>query len=384
MHLLKLITRNALRHKLRTMLTVLGLLIAVLAYGLLHTVVDAWYAGAAAASNARLVTRNAISLVFPLPLSYENRIRGVEGVTMVARSNWFGGIYREPKNFFAQFAVSDNYLDLYPEFILPAQQRSDYERDRKGCLIGRQLANQFGFKVGDVIPIKGTIYPGTWEFVVRGILDGRDESTITRQLIFHWDYLNETARKMPGRRADQVGVYVLGIASPDDAAAISRNVDNVFKNSLAETLTETEQAFQLGFVAMSNQIIAAIRLVSYVVVVIIMAVMANAMAMSARERTVEYATLKALGFGPGFLALLMFGESLTICAVGGGLGIVATPPAASFFKQATGGVFPVFFVSHETMLLQAACALVVGLAAAIIPAMQAARVRIVEGLRAIG
>ena len=384
MYLLKLITRNALRHKLRTLLTVFGLLIAVLAYGLLHTVVDAWYAGAAAASNARLVTRNAISLVFPLPLSYENRIRGVEGVTIVARSNWFGGVYREPKNFFAQFAVSDNYLDLYPEFILPAQQRNDYERDRKGCLIGRQLASQFGFKIGDVIPIKGTIYPGTWEFVVRGILDGRDESTITRQLIFHWDYLNETLRKTPGRKADQVGVYVLGIASPDEAAAISRNVDNVFRNSLAETLTETEQAFQLGFVAMSNQIIAAIQLVSYVVIVIIMAVMANAMAMSARERTVEYATLKALGFGPAFLALLMFGESLTICVVGGGLGILATPPAASFFKQATGGVFPVFHVSRETMLLQAACALVVGLAAAIIPALQAARVKIVEGLRAIG
>ncbi|MHB9835766.1 ABC transporter permease [Paraburkholderia terrae] len=384
MYLLKLITRNALRHKLRTTLTVLGLMIAVLAFGLLHTVIDAWYAGAAAASNARLVTRNAISLTFPLPLSYENRIRGVDGVTLVARSNWFGGVYRDPKNFFAQFAVSDNYLDLYPEFILPAQQRSDYERDRKGCLIGRQLATAYGFKVGDVIPIKGTIYPGTWEFVVRGILDGRDESTITRQMIFHWDYLNESVRKMPGRRADQVGVYVVGIDNPDDAAAISRNVDNVFKNSLAETLTETEQAFQLGFVAMSNQIIAAIRLVSYVVIVIIMAVMANAMAMSARERTTEYATLKALGFGPGFLALLMFGESLTICTVGAGLGMLATPPAASFFKQATGGVFPVFTVSHETMLQQAACALVVGLAAAIIPALQAARVRIVEGLRAIG
>ncbi|WP_025596648.1 ABC transporter permease [Burkholderia sp. WSM2230] len=384
MHALKLITRNALRHKLRTALTVLGLTIAVLAYGLLNTVVDAWYAGAAAASNARLVTRNAISLSFSLPLSYENRIRGVEGVTLVARSSWFGGVYREPKNFFAQFAVSDNYLDLYPELIVPAQQRSDYQRDRKGCLVGRQLATQFGFKVGDVIPIKGTIYPGTWEFVVRGIMDGRDESTITRQLIFHWDYLNESVRKMPGRRADQVGVYVLGIAVPEEAAAISRNIDNVFRNSLAETLTETEQAFQLGFVAMSNQIIAAIRVVSYVVIVIIMAVMANAMAMSARERTVEYATLKALGFGPGFLALLMFGESLTLCIAGGGLGMLLTPPAATIFRQATGGVFPVFHVSRETVLLQAACAGVVGVAAAIIPAIQAARVRIVEGLRAIG
>src|ERR1700761_2564692 len=252
----KLIVRNASRHKLRTALTVFGLTIAVLAFGLLHTVVDAWYAGAAAASNARLVTRNAISLVFPLPLAYENRIRGVDGVTLVSRSNWFGGIYRDPKNFFAQFAVSDNYLDLYPELIVTPQARSDYERDRKGCLIGRQLATLYGFKVGDVIPLKGTIYPGTWDFVVRGIMDGRDESTITRQLIFHWDYLNETIRKTTKRTVDQVGVYVVGIKDPDEAAIVSRNIDNVFRNSLAETLTETEQAFQLGFVAMSNQIIA--------------------------------------------------------------------------------------------------------------------------------
>ncbi|MDR5782165.1 ABC transporter permease [Caballeronia sp. LZ065] len=384
MYLAKLILRNALRHRLRTALTVLGLTIAVLAYGLLHTVVDAWYAGASAASNARLVTRNAISLVFPLPLAYENRIRGVDGVTLVARSNWFGGVYRDPKNFFAQFAVSDNYLDLYPEFIVGEEARAAFQRDRKGVLIGRQLADQFGFKVGDVIPLKGTIYPGTWDFFVRGIMEGRDEATITRQLLMHWDYLNETIRKTTKRNVDQVGVYVVGVKDPDQAAAVSRNIDSVFKNSLAETLTETEQAFQLGFVAMSNQIIAAIRVVSYVVILIIMAVMANAMAMSARERITEYATLKALGFGAGFLSVLVFGESIAICAIGGGIGILATPPLAEVFKHATGGVFPVFRVSHETMLLQAACAFVVALAAAIVPAVQASRVRIVEGLRAIG
>jgi putative ABC transport system permease protein len=384
MFVAKLIARNAMRHKLRTMLTVLGLVIAVLAYGLLQTVIDAWYAGASAASNARLITRNAISLTFALPLNYEYRIKGVDGVTLVARSNWFAGIYRDPKNFFAQFAVSDNYLDLYPEYIVPAEQRADYQRDRRGALVGRQLADSYGFKVGDVIPLKGTIYPGTWDFVVRGIIDGRDESTITRHMIFHWDYLNESVRKRNPRQADQVGVFVLGVDNPDNAAGISRAVDNVFKNSLAETLTETEQAFQLGFVAMSNQIIAAIRVVSYVVIVIVMAVMANAMAMSARERITEYATLKALGFRAGFLSMLVFGESLIISALGGAIGMLLTPPAASFFKRAVGGVFPVFTVSHETMAMQAACALVVGLAAAIVPAVQAARVRIVEGLRAIG
>jgi putative ABC transport system permease protein len=376
--------RNALRHRLRTGLTVTGLLVAVLAYGLLQTVVDAWYAGAAASSNARLVTRNAISLVFALPLSYENRIRGVEGVTTVARSNWFGGIYQEPKNFFPQFAVSDSYFSLYPEFIVPEPERIAFQRDRKGALIGRQLADRYGFKVGDALPLRGTIFPGTWEFVIRGIFDGADETKVTNLMYFHWDYLNESVRKVSPLRADQVGVYVIGVDNPDNAAAVSLAVDAVFRNSLAETLTETEQAFQLGFVAMSNQIIAAIRIVSSVVILIIMAVMANTMAMSARERTAEYATLKALGFGPGFVASLIFGESLAICVLGGGLGIALTPALASGFKSLAGGIFPIFTVSAETALLQAACALLVGVLAAIVPAVRAARVRVVDGLRAIG
>ncbi len=384
MYLLKLIFRNALRHKLRTGLTALGIIVAVLAFGLLQTVVDAWYAGAQSASSARLVTRSSISLVFPLPLSYEGRIRGVEGVKAVVRTNWFGAIYRERKNFFAQFAVSDNYLDLYPEFVLTDEQKKAYLRDRKGCLIGRQLADQFGFKVGDVLPLRGTIYPGTWEFVVRGIFDGVDETKVTRQMLFHWDYFNETLKQRMPLRADQVGVYVLGIDHPDNAAAISRAVDQSFSNSLAETLTETEQAFQLGFVAMSNEIIAAIRVVSYVVILIIMAVMANTMAMSARERSAEYATLKVLGFGPGFIIMLIFGESFAICAIGGALGLAATAPAAAMFKNLAGGIFPIFKVSTHTLLLQMGCMMLIGLAAAIVPAIRASRIRIVDGLRAIG
>jgi putative ABC transport system permease protein len=383
MSALKLVLRNALRHRLRSGLTVTGLLVAVLAYGLLQTVVDAWYAGAAASSNARLVTRNAISLVFSLPLSYENRIRGVEGVKTVARSSWFGGIYQEPKNFFPQFAVSDAYFSLYPEFIIPESERIAYGRDRKGTLIGRQLADRYGFKVGDVLPLRGTIYPGTWEFVIRGIFDGADESKVTNLMYFHWEYLNESVRKISPARADQVGVYVIGIDNPDNAATVSLAVDAVFHNSLAETLTETEQAFQLGFVAMSNQIIAAIRMVSYVVILIIMAVMANTMAMSARERTAEYATLKALGFGPGFVATLIFGESMALCVLGGGLGIALTPALAAGFKTVAGGVFPIFAVSAETALSQAAFALAVGVLAAIVPAVRAARVRVVDGLRAL-
>jgi putative ABC transport system permease protein len=384
MHVLKLILRNTLRHKIRTGLTVFGLLIAVLAYGLLQTVVDAWFAGAEAASKTRLVTRSSISLTFTLPLSYESRIRAVAGVTTVARSTWFGGIYKEPKNFFPQFAVTANYLDLYNEFVLPDAERQAWMRDRKGALIGRQLADQYGFKVGDVIPLRGSIYAGDWQFVVRGIFDGADDTKITRVMLFHWEYLNEWLNQRPARRANQVGVFIVGIDAPGRAAGIARAVDTEFQNSLAETLTETEQAFQLSFVSMSNEIIAAIKLVSYVVILIIMAVMANTMAMSARERTSEYAMLKALGFGPGFVALLILGESLAICAVGGGIGLWLTPYAAAGFKQAAGGIFPIFAVSDATRIAQILCALAVGLASAIVPAIQASRVRIVEGLRAVG
>src|SRR5688572_32697 len=197
MHALKLILRNALRHKIRTGLTVFGLLIAVLAYGLLQTVVDAWYAGADSASSTRLITRSSISLAFTLPVSYEQRIRAVEGVTTVARSTWFGGIYKEPKNFFPQFAVSTNYLDLYPDFVVPEAERQAWTRDRKGALIGRQLADQYGFKVGDVIPLRGSIYTGDWQFVVRGIFDGSDDTKITRHMLFHWTYLNEWLAQRP-------------------------------------------------------------------------------------------------------------------------------------------------------------------------------------------
>jgi putative ABC transport system permease protein len=385
MQTFKLIVRNALRHKLRSGLTILGLVVAILAFGLLQTVIKAWYAGADAASNTTLVARNATSLVFPLPLSYAPKIRGIEGVKGVAYANWFGGIYQDPKNFFPQFAVSGaSYLDMYPDYIVPEAQRAAFLRDRKGALVGRKLADQYGFKPGDVIPLRGTIYPGQWEFVVRGIYDGRQSGTVTTQMLFHWDYLNETLLKTVPRRANQVGVYVVQIRHAEDAAAVAAAIDATFKNSLAETLTETEKAFQLSFVSMSEAIVVAIRLVSFVVILIIMAVMANTMAMSARERLSEYATLKALGFGPGFLARLIFGESLLLALAGALIGIALLYPVAAAFAAQMGTLFPVFDVTPATTLLQLLSALAVGAVAAIAPTLRAAHVNIVDGLRSVG
>ena len=378
----QLIFKNIFRARLRSLLTVVGLIVAVVAFGLLRTVVDAWYAGSDAASANRLITRNAISLTFTMPTYYRDRIRAIDGVTQISISNWFGGIYQEPKNFFPQFAVTlPVYFDLYNELILPPEQMQAMLRDRRGCLVGRALADQYGWKIGDTIPIQGTIYQGVWEFTLRGIFEGRDEGTVTRQFFFHWDYLNERVKQAVPRAADRAGVFIVGIKDPQGSAEMSQKIDAEFKNSIAETLTETEKAFQLGFVAQSEAIVAAIRVVSFVVIIIILAVVANTMAMTARERTGEYATLKALGFGPGFIAALIIGESLALTLLGGLIGIALSFPLISGFKGSIGTIFPVFRLSQDTLILQFAAVVGVGLLAAIVPAIRSARIKIVDGLR---
>ena len=383
MFLLRLLFKNAFRHRLRTMLTMVGLVVAICAFGLLRTIVDAWYAGVEGTSSTRLITRNSISLTFPLPLSYAERLRSVEGVTGLSWSNWFGGVYITERNFFPQFAVdAPSYLVLYPEYVLNDDEKKAFLLDRQGVIVGRKLADTYGWKVGDQIALRGTIYPGTWVFNLRGFWDGVDAKTDESQMLLHWQYLSETARKRLGRSmADYVGVYVLRIDQPDNAPVVAERIDTMFRNSLAETLTETEKAFQLSFVSMSETILVAISAVSLVIVVIIMAVMANTMSMTARERLSEYATLKALGFPPGFIVKLLFGESLVIALLGGGLGLALTLPVAAAFAQSVGTLFPVFRVSELTMALQLLASVVVGVVAAAWPAWKMSRISIVNGLR---
>jgi putative ABC transport system permease protein len=379
-----LVLRNLFRHKLRTLLTALGIVVAIASFGILRTIVDAWYAGANASSSARLVTRSSVSLVFPLPLTYAQKLRQVDGIESVAAVNWFGGVYVSERNFFPQFAIqAPAYLAMYPEILLDDAERKAFYTDRQGAIAGRKLADQYGWKVGDAIPLKGTIFPGTWTFTLRGIYDGADKTVDTSTFFFHWDYLNESVKKLYPRRGDQAGLYVVRIRDPDQAAAVSQAVDAMFANSLAETLTETEKAFQLSFVAMTEAILVAIQAVSYVVILIIMAVMANTMAMTARERYAEYATLKAIGFPAPFVAGLIVAESLGLALVAGALGIAITFPLAYAFADAMGSLFPVFFVSEQTVALQLGAALAVGAVAAAVPAWRAARISIVDGLRAV-
>lgn len=385
MHYLKILSRNAFRHRLRTLLTVLGITIAILAFGLLRTVVSAWYAGVNASSATRLITRNAVSLIFSLPISYLERVRHVEGVKGVTYANWFGGVYITEKNFFPNFAVEPRtYLELYPEFGLPMDQKRAFIADRKGCVAGRKLAERYGWKIGDTITLKGTIFPGNWEFVLRGIYSGTEKSTDEGQFFFHWEYLNETLRKTVPRRADMVGILIIGLKSPQTAAETSLAVDATFRNSLAETLTETEKAFQLSFVSMTEAIVIAIQLVSFVVIIIIMAVVANTMAMTARERIGEYAIFKTMGFRGHHIAGMIFGESLFISLTGGCLGILLTFPVAQKFGELMDQFFPVFQVAPSTIYLDIIFSLLVGVIAAIFPTWRAVRIKIADGLRRIG
>jgi putative ABC transport system permease protein len=385
MLILKVLFRNAFRNKLRTGLTILGITIAILAFGLLRTVISAWYAGVEASSATRLVTRNAVSIIFPLPHFYKDKIQQVSGVKTVSYGTWFGGVYGDEKNFFANFAVEPrSFLEVYPEFIIPEDKKEAFLKDQKGCVIGRKLADRFRWKIGDIVTLKGAIFLGNWDFVVRAIYQGRYKDTDESQLFFHWDYLNEIQKKVLPGWADQVGYYMIAVTRPELAGDVAVAVDQIFKNSLAETLTETEKAFQQGFVAMTGAIVMAIQIVSFVVIFIIMAVVANTMAMTTRERIGEYAILKTLGFGGGHITALIFGESLVITLIGCLLGVFLTFPAAKVFSHELGAYFPVFNIEKETLYLNLVVALAIGFVAAIIPTRRAVKIRIADGLRRIG
>lgn len=381
-HLLILIYRNLFRHKIRTLLTIIAVAVAILSFSILRTVVDVWYLGVEVASANRLVTRNAISLIFYLPISYKDKIMSIDGVRSVSYGNWFGGIYIDEKNFFPNFAIEPKgYLELYPEIVLNDKEKSDFFKDRKSAIIGDKLSKRFGWKIGDSVTLKGTIFQGNWDFTIRGIYKGRDKNTDETLFLFHWDYLNEMIKKTMPTYADQTGFFVIGIKDASRAGEISQNIDNIFKNSLAETITETEKAFNMGFVAMTEAIVIVIELVSYIVIFIIMAVSANTMAMTVRERSGEYAVFKTLGFRPLHLSGLIFGESFLIAMTGCLLGISISFPIADIFSSSLSEFFPVFNISIETIVFDVIAGCLIAITAGIFPSIKAINTNIAQGLR---
>ncbi|MBV6420633.1 MAG: hypothetical protein DAHOPDDO_01890 [Ignavibacteriaceae bacterium] len=386
MKILKLILKNPLRHKLRTVLTILGIAIAVIAFGLLRTVVTAWYVGVEGASANRLITRQAVSFIFPLPYSYRDKITQVDGVEIVTFANWFGGVYIDKNQFFARIAAdAQTIFDVYSEFLISKEELETFKKERNSCVLGEAIAKQYNLKIGDVMTLEGDIYPGTWDFVVRGIYRPRDKTTDASQMIFHWDYVNERMKEEMPTRAGDVGWYIEKINDPSKSAMISEKIDALFKNSPAETITETERAFQQGFLSSTSAIITSMNIMSFVIIGIIMLVLGNTMIMSARERTREYAVFKALGFSGKHLTGLIMGESLFISALSGGLGLFLTFPIVAGFEQfIPKGMFPVFQIEPITIILAVSSAIVIGIAAAIFPIQRALTTKIIDGFRFVG
>jgi len=385
MFVFRLVLKNALRHKLRMFLTILGITIAVMAFGLLRTVVTAWYVGVEGSAANRLITRHAVSFIFPLPLAYRDKIAGVPGIELVTFANWFQGVYIDKNKFFARLAVdADTYFDAAPEFLINPNELEAFKRERNACIIGEQIARTYHLKIGDLMPVEGDIYPGRWEFVVRGIYRPRDKTTDATQMLFHWQYVDERMKQDAPGRAGQVGWYVARISNPDNASAISEQIDALFKNSRAETKTETERAFQQGFISQSSAIIKAMNFISFVIIGIILLVLGNTMIMSARERIREYAVLKTFGFSAAHIIGLIGGESLLISCLGGAIGLAFTfPLTAGFAGSLPKGWFPIFNVEPITIILACSSALFVGILAALFPIQRAITTKIADGLRRI-
>jgi putative ABC transport system permease protein len=374
-----LIIANLFRKKLRTTLTIGSFAVALFLFGLLIVVRGAFNQGAEVAGADRLVVINKTSIIQPLPLSYRDRLLQVPGVKEVTSENWFGGVYQDEKNFFAQMAIDDaTFWKMYPEFSIDPEQRKAFQDDKEGVIVGADLAKRFGWKIGDRVPIKGTIFPGTWEFNVRGIYHGTRPQDDQTQFLFRWDYLEE--RRAFGK--GMVGWYTLRVDNPDNAAQIVKAVDNTFANSPWETKTDTEKSFAAGFVKQMGNIQFLIMSIGGVVFFTLLLVTGNTMAIAVRERIRELAVLKAVGFSDTFVLVLVLFESMFVALIGAGLGL-SLIKLFTLNGDPTHGMLPYFRLPLWAILFGFVVAATVGLAAGILPALTASRLRVVDALRRI-
>jgi putative ABC transport system permease protein len=374
-----LILSNLFRKKTRTALTAGSFAVALFLFGILAVVDGAFQQGVDVAGVDRLVVLNRVSIIQPLPLAYRDRLLRIPGVTHVTFANWFGGVYQDERNFFPQFAIDrESYRQMFTEFIVPDDQWQAFQTDKEGAIVGEALAERFKWKIGDRIPIKGTIFAGTWEFNIRGIYRGRRVQDDTTQLWFRWDYLDE--RKAFGK--GWVGWYTVRVANPDDAVRLVKLIDEQFANSPAETKTDTEKAFAASFVKQMGNIQLLIMSVGSVVFFTLLLVTGNTMAIAVRERTRELAVLKAVGFSDRFVLALVIVETMIVAAVGGGVGL-GLAKLFTLRGDPTGGLLPFFYLAPDDIAIGLGLALAVGLAAGVLPALSASRLRVVDALRRV-
>jgi len=322
---------------------------------------------------------NRVSLIQPLLLAYRDLLLRIPGVSQVTFANWFGGVYQDERNFFPQFAVdTQGYRQMFPEFVVDDGEWAAFLGDKEGAIVGGGLAERFKWKMGDRIPVRGTIYPGTWEFNIRGIYHGQRVQDDVTQFWFRWDYLDE---RTLGRKGI-VGWYTVRIGNPEEATGIAKAIDERFANSPFETRTDTEKAFAAGFVKQMGNIQLLMMSVGSVVFFTLLLVTGNTMAIAVRERTRELAVLKAIGFSDAFVLVMVIAETMVVAAVGGGAGL-GLAKLLTLRGDPTGGLLPFFHLSGEAIVLGFALALAVGLVAGFLPALSAGRLRVADALRRV-
>jgi putative ABC transport system permease protein len=382
MKYLYLVWSNLKRKKIRTVLTVLSIMVAFILFGYLGAIRQGFSQGIDVAGLDRLIVRHKVSIIQLLPEAYESRIEQIDGVVDAVYQTWFGGVYQKPSNFFAQLPVNpEEYLEMYPEFILSDEEREAWLATRSGAIAGRGIAERFGWKVGDRIPINATVWTRkggerTWEFDLVGIYDGAEKGTDTSQFLFRYDFFHESRQFGEG----QVGWYTVRVEDPERAAETAAAIDAEFANSPYETKTEPEGAFLQGFADQIGDVGFIMMSIIAAVFFTILLVAGNTMAYAVRERTNELALLKAVGFTDRGVLGLVLGESLLLTVLGGGVGLGLAWMLVSM-GDPTGGSLPVFYIPVRDMVAGVVLIALMAFIAGILPALQAQRLRIADALR---
>jgi putative ABC transport system permease protein len=377
-----LVFKSVRRNLRRTMLTVFSVAIAVFLFAALRAVLDGFHSAAEASSSTRIVTIRSTSLFFEMPISHADVIRGVPGVRDLTWANWFGGIYKDPKNFFGQFAFdAESYLRMYPEIILTPDEKRAFLEDRTGCIVGDGLAKTYGFKVGDPLVLKvgiPTYGREDFPFTVRGIYKAGSNAVDNQTLMFHWKYADERAIVK-----GQVGWFVTEIANPDKAAQMATDIDRKFENTANETKTDTEKAFVSQFAAMFGNLDLLLGSIALAVVITTLFVAGNTMAMAVRERTTEIAVMRTLGYPARTIFFLVAGEGLLISIIGGVVGATLAWLIVNPKTFGGGGFIPPFGVTGANVAVGLLLSALIGVLAGVIPAAMASRLKIVDALRRV-
>src|SRR6266481_4994222 len=377
-----IIFANLFRKKVRLLLTIGSFAVALFLFVFLAVVRDAFNRGADIAGADRLVVINRTSIINLMPLSHRDKILRIPGVKVITHNNWFGGTYIDEKNFFPQFVIDPQaQREVFPEMIVPDDQWSNFLKDRQGAIAGAKTAERFGWKIGDRIPIKTTLYGGgSWEFNLAGIYHGKRPQDDETQFWFQWDYFEE---KVPDRVKGQIGWYVLRVDNPDDSPRIAKAIDAEFANSPFETATQTESAFAANWVKQFGNIQFLIVSIGSVVFFTLLLVTGNTMAISVRERTSELAVFKAIGLTDRSVLFLVLAESMMIALIGGVLGLLLALLAVPALAKALNGLLPTLILAPTVLLLGLVVAIAVGIVSGRLPGFNAMRMRVVNALRRV-